>query len=32
MEAGETITIDKEAVKERLGDLIKEVDLSKFIL
>ena len=32
MEAGETITIDKETVKERLGDLIKEVDLSKFIL
>merc|ERR1711871_274933 len=32
MEKGETITITKDNVKERLGDLIKEVDLSKFIL
>merc|ERR1711871_1703867 len=32
MEEGTTITIDEEMVKDRLGDLIKEVDLSKFIL
>ncbi len=30
--AGETITIDKEYVKENLGNLVKDTDLSKFIL
>ena len=30
--AGETITIDKKYVNENLGNLIKDTDLSKFIL
>ncbi len=30
--AGETITVDKKFVQENLGDLIKDTDLSKFIL
>jgi ATP-dependent protease HslVU (ClpYQ) ATPase subunit len=29
---GTTITIDEEMVTERLGDMVKSVDLSKFIL
>ena len=30
--AGETITIDKKYVKDNLGNLVKDTDLSKFIL
>ncbi len=30
--AGETITVDKKFVQENLGDLVKDTDLSKFIL
>ncbi len=29
---GETITIDAEMVQERVGHLVKDADLSKFIL
>merc|ERR1711871_1010495 len=32
MEEGTTITIDEAMVKDRLGDMVKSVDLSKFIL
>ncbi len=30
--AGETITVDKKFVKDNLGNLVKDTDLSKFIL
>ena len=30
--AGQKIKIDKEVVKKNLGDLVKNTDLSKFIL
>ena len=30
--AGETITVDKEFVQDNLGNLVKDTDLSKFIL
>ena len=30
--AGETIVIDKAYVKNNLGDLVQDTDLSKFIL
>ena len=30
--SGKTITIDREYVKNNLGDLVKDTDLSKFIL
>jgi len=30
--AGETITVDKKFVQENLGNLVKDMDLSKFIL
>ena len=30
--AGETITVDKEFVQKNLGNLVKDTDLSKFIL
>ena len=30
--AGETIIVDKEFVQKNLGDLVKDTDLSKFIL
>ena len=30
--AGETITVDKKFVQENLGNLVKDTDLSKFIL
>ena len=29
---GETVTIDKKYVNENLGNLVKDTDLSKFIL
>ena len=30
--AGETITVDKKFVQDNLGNLVKDTDLSKFIL
>jgi ATP-dependent HslUV protease ATP-binding subunit HslU len=30
--SGETITIDEKYVKDNLGNLVKDTDLSKFIL
>ena len=30
--AGETITVDQKYVQENLGNLVKDTDLSKFIL
>ena len=30
--AGETVTVDKKYVNENLGNLVKDTDLSKFIL
>ena len=30
--AGETVTIDKKYVQDNLGNLVKDTDLSKFIL
>jgi ATP-dependent HslUV protease ATP-binding subunit HslU len=30
--SGETITIDKELVQERVGDMLKKQDLTRFIL
>ena len=30
--AGETVTVDKKYVHENLGNLVKDTDLSKFIL
>ena len=30
--SGETIVIDKDYIKEHIGELVKDSDLSKFIL
>ena len=32
IEQGETITVDQKYVQDNLGNLVKDTDLSKFIL
>ena len=32
LKSGQTITVDKKFVQDNLGDLVKDTDLSKFIL